>query len=154
MGNRVLKDGTTATKGQLRWPAQGLLTMLIGIVAALVLIGVLTFFLEPNSRAAMFLLDRHRHSIFPYPFTIQNLSYVITAIGLIDLFNRWRSARYERALVNAHLLPEGDESILELSDLGPNEAGSYCLKNLINRIYLESPTDRLAASSGVRSTVP
>jgi len=55
----------------------------------------------------------------PYPFTIQNATYLIFAAGLGDLYVRWRVARYETRLLGLALLPEDDSSVLQLGDLGP-----------------------------------
>jgi biopolymer transport protein ExbB/TolQ len=92
---------------------------LVAVGATLVLIAILTLTLPYNSPAAALLLDRHRFSVFPYPFTIQNMTYVLCALGLATLFNRWEAARREEEFLYAELLPEDSSSVLQISELGP-----------------------------------
>ncbi len=89
----------------------------VAIVALLILIG--SFALRFGSPAAALIFDHQPYSIFPYPLTIQNLTYMIFASGVADLFVRWRTARHERAFLSMHFLPESDTSILQIDDLGP-----------------------------------
>lgn len=110
------RRGQTLSRGPGSLHLRAVAIAIVITVAAIVLMTVL---FPADSRMAIFLLDHHRHSIFPYPVTIQNMAYLATAIGLADLFVRWRVARHERALVKAKLLPEDDQSILQLKDLGP-----------------------------------
>jgi biopolymer transport protein ExbB/TolQ len=97
-----------------RWLARG---VAIGITFAIV--GVLTLLTERDSAMAAMFLDRQKHSIFPFPFTIQTFTYLALAWALADLFIRWRVARRERAFIAAKFLPEDDTTVLQLSDLGP-----------------------------------
>jgi biopolymer transport protein ExbB/TolQ len=89
----------------------------VAIVALLILIGSIA--LRFGSPAAALIFDHQPYSIFPYPLTIQNLTYMIFASGVADLFVRWRTARHERAFLSMHFLPESDTSILQIDDLGP-----------------------------------
>lgn len=89
----------------------------LAIAALLILIG--SFALPFGSPAAALLFDHQPYSIFPFPLTIQNMTYMIFAAGMADLFVRWRTARHERALLGMHFLPEDDTSILQIDDLGP-----------------------------------
>ncbi|MFT3731758.1 MAG: MotA/TolQ/ExbB proton channel family protein [Hyphomicrobium sp.] len=104
-----------------RLPNAGLVT---GIALAITvgIIAVLSFVLPMNSTAAALLLDHTQYSVFPYPFTIQNATYVIMAAGIADLYVRWRTAKYETAFLKQHFLPEDDTSVLQLKDLGPVRA--------------------------------
>jgi hypothetical protein len=94
-------------------------TTAISIVITAALIGVGSIALRFGSPAAALLFDHQPYSIFPYPLTIQNLTYMIFAAGVADLFVRWRTARHERKFLGMHFLPEDDTSILQIEDLGP-----------------------------------
>lgn len=94
-------------------------TMIVALAATVAIIAVLSFALPYSSTAAALLLDHQKYSIFPYPLTIQNATYLIFAAGLADLYVRWRVARRELKLLDLKLLPEDDASVLQLSDLGP-----------------------------------
>jgi biopolymer transport protein ExbB/TolQ len=119
--NEAVKPPAVAplTSAPARAPSSLVVVTGVAVLLAMLLILALSLTLKPGTTAAIFLLDRHKHSIFPYPFTIQNFSYLVTAIGLADLFFRWRVARRERRYVRAGLLPEDSQTILQLNDLGP-----------------------------------
>ncbi len=91
----------------------------IGIVSGIIFFG--TAILPKNSAAAVFLFDYSDHSLFSsvYPFTIQNFMYVATAIGLADLFTRYRATQRERRYLALRLLPEDDQTLLKIDELGP-----------------------------------
>lgn len=107
--------GATTTKGLPNYKR----VMIIALAVAAALIAVLSILLPYSSPAAALLLDHQRYSIFPYPLTIQNATYLIFAAGLADLYVRWRVARHELKFLDLKLLPEEDSSVLQLSDLGP-----------------------------------
>lgn len=94
---------------------------IIAIGVACTLILLLTKLLQPGSKLALFLLDHGPNSFFVsvYPFTIQNVMHILTAIGLAEVFVRWRHTRSERAFRRFKLLPEDHETVLQHSDLGP-----------------------------------
>jgi biopolymer transport protein ExbB/TolQ len=94
-------------------------TTLIALAIAVVAIAVLSLGLAYGSPAAVMLLDHHQYSVFPYPFTIQNATYLILAAGMADLYVRWRTALYEYTFLQQKLLPEDDASVLQIADLGP-----------------------------------
>jgi len=58
-------------------------------------------------------------SAFYYPFTIQNLMYVIFFLGVGDLFVRWQTAKREGKFLQMGFLPEDYQTVLQASDLGP-----------------------------------
>ncbi|UGV24968.1 MotA/TolQ/ExbB proton channel family protein [Rhodopseudomonas boonkerdii] len=91
----------------------------IAIGAAATTIALLTLVLPYGSAGAALLLDRQPYSIFPYPFTIQNITYILLAWSLADLFVRWRMTQRERAFLNAGFLPEDSTTMLEIHELGP-----------------------------------
>ncbi|MFN3868618.1 MAG: MotA/TolQ/ExbB proton channel family protein, partial [Hyphomicrobiaceae bacterium] len=99
-------------------PSLGRVT-LIAVAIAIAIIALLSFALPYGTPAAAMLLDHHKHSVFPYPFTIQNATYLIFAAGLADLYVRWRTARHEMGFLKQQLLPEGDAAVLQIADLGP-----------------------------------
>lgn len=90
------------------------------IGGAMLLIAILSFILPYNSVPALFLLDHGTGSIFEstYPITIQNGLHLLTAFGAAQLFIRWRRVRFERGYQAMHLLPEDDQTVLVLDDLG------------------------------------
>jgi hypothetical protein len=89
----------------------------LGIAVAIII--VLSLTLEMDTHAAALLLDHQTFSIFPYPFTIQNATYLIFAAGLGDMWTRWRAAKRERAYLEQQLLPEDATTVLSIDDLGP-----------------------------------
>jgi biopolymer transport protein ExbB/TolQ len=93
--------------------------ILIAVSCAILLITILSLALKKGSLAANLLLDYSDYSIFPYPLTIQNATYIVFAIGLGDLFVRWRAAAKEHSFIGLKILPEDDASILQIGDLGP-----------------------------------
>jgi len=100
-------------------PAARWRVRIVAIAIAMLAIAVATWALPYGSPAAALLLDRQPFSIFPYPFTIQNLVYIVLAWALGELYLRWRTARREHALLRAKLLPEDSGTVLQLHELGP-----------------------------------
>ncbi|WP_294533872.1 MotA/TolQ/ExbB proton channel family protein [uncultured Rhodoblastus sp.] len=91
----------------------------IATVIVVIFIAVLTATLPFGRGAAALMLDHQPYSVFPYPFTIQNITYLIMGAGLADLYVRWRVARREVAFLRQGFLPEDATSVLQLEDLGP-----------------------------------
>lgn len=56
-------------------------------------------------------------TLFPYPLTVQNVMYVVFFLGMGDVYARWKTAERERAFTLAQLLPEDDDTLLEVSDM-------------------------------------
>jgi biopolymer transport protein ExbB/TolQ len=94
---------------------------LAAVVITVLLIVAGTYGLPKDSPAAIFLLDHSTKSFFAriYPFTIQNAMYLMTAMGLADLWVRHAATRREEHYLAQHLLPEEDAAILQIDDLGP-----------------------------------
>jgi flagellar motor component MotA len=88
------------------------------LLAGLVFITGLSFLLPTGSRMAGLLLDRVS-TIFPYPFTIQNLEWLFFFLALGELFTRYQTARRETAFLAEHYLPEDESVVLQSRDLGP-----------------------------------
>lgn len=89
---------------------------------------------------------------FTYPFTIQNLMWLIFFSGLGELFVRFRQALHETQQMQIRLLPEDEESMLRAKDLGPyykqardSLAGkNFFLQRLIIRVMLQFQSSRSA----------
>ncbi|MFN2509360.1 MAG: MotA/TolQ/ExbB proton channel family protein [Chthoniobacterales bacterium] len=106
------------------WSASSLWTRPNRAQALLVFAGAAAFFVALLSfvlsgRAAVLILDKHAASHFPYPFTIQNIMHVIFFMGLGELFVRWRIAAREKRFLQKGFLPEDDQTVLGVEDLGP-----------------------------------
>lgn len=93
------------------------------IVVAAIIITLLTSVLPYNSPGSALLLDRQLYSIFPYPFTIQNIIYLLLAWSLADSYVRWRMTKREYAFLNAGFLPEDSITMLELHELDRSVPG-------------------------------
>lgn len=117
---------------------------LTGIACAIVLITLLTFLLDEEGQSGAFLLDLDTQ-VFRYPFTIQNVMWIMFFIGAGEVFVRVRNANRETAQIGRHLLPEDDSVMLRLNDLGPinsrirsePESMTFFLQRLINRCILQ-----------------
>ena len=122
------------------------------LVAASGFVGGLSLLLT-EGRAAAFLLDRNS-PVFTYPFTIQNLMWLIFFGALGELTVRYRRARLEWAQLAKGLLPEDEVTMLRLKDLGAvrarlrGEEESF-LQRLVTRCVLQfqssKSTDRANA---------
>jgi biopolymer transport protein ExbB/TolQ len=89
----------------------------IAVAAAVGLIALMTAVFKFDSFPARFFLDYGQHTVFPYPYTIQNFMYIVMAFAFAEIWLRWRAAEHEHALLAAQLLPEDERSVLEYSDL-------------------------------------
>lgn len=89
----------------------------VAVTAILIFIGSIIF--PENSGMALFLFDYSSTSFFLYPFTIQNALYMMTAVGLADIWTRHAATQREQSYYDRHLLPEDDSVILQIEDLGP-----------------------------------
>ena len=116
--------------------------------------GLLTILLFHNilpDNAAEILIDRGRES---YPFTVQNVMWIVFFLGLGELVVRVRDAIAERAQVQEGYLPEDERTILQTPELrqiynqarlvsGPGGvAEGRFLPRLIQRIVLQFQTSR------------
>lgn len=94
-------------------------TLAVAVLAACILIMLLTLLLRKDGLAATFLLDYQGKTIFPYPLTIQNIMHVVFFFGLGELYVRWRTASRELGFVAKGYLPEDEHTVLQAQDLGP-----------------------------------
>ena len=123
-----------------------------GLAAAVVFIAVAGLILT-EGRAADLLLDRNS-TVFPYPITIQNVMWLIFFGALGEVVIRHRRAGAESEQMGKRLLPEDDETMLRLKDLGAIRARvrgqeQFFLQRLITRCILQfqssKSTDRANA---------
>jgi biopolymer transport protein ExbB/TolQ len=111
----------TSTAPAVAWAETPSATYAIGLAIMAALIAIGSFALPIDSIPAVFLLDHSSKGFFApiYPFTIQNAMYLMTAYGLSDLWLRYQAASREEKYIAMKLLPEEDEAILQVDDLGP-----------------------------------
>ena len=98
-----------------------LLVLPLALVAAMVVITLLSSLLTPGSAAAMLVLDYPPPAAFPfvYPFTVQNLMHLLAFVGLGELYWRWRIAEREMALTRQSPLPSNPKVVLGPRGLAP-----------------------------------
>lgn len=115
---------------------------LIGGVVSIAIMSLI--FAHPDSAAGAFLLDRHTEN-FPYPFTIQNVMWLMFWIGCGELWVRFNQAKLEMEQMSKRYLPEDDEVMLRARDLGAfyqkvrprAEERPFFLQRLIARCILQ-----------------
>jgi len=96
--------------GRSLWP------YLVAILWTVASIALMTRVFTYDSFPARFFLDYGQHTVFPYPYTIQNFMYFVFAFALAEIWIRWRAAEREHRLLRGQLLPEDDRTVLEYSD--------------------------------------
>jgi biopolymer transport protein ExbB/TolQ len=121
-------------------------------VAGLAAVGLIKLF-EVTLEAPWdaLLIDRERET---YPITVQNVMWLVFAIGLGELFLRAREAWAERRQLRAGYLPEDETTVLQAPDLrqihartrdatqpGGDGVGRF-LPRLIQRVTLQFQTSR------------
>jgi biopolymer transport protein ExbB/TolQ len=106
----ALRSGTLWTKPKRSH------AVILFVIAGILFIAFLSLVL--SGRAAVLVLDKPSQH-FIYPFTIQNFMHIMFFVGLGDLFVRWRIASREKGFLDAHYLPEDDQTVLVSQDLGP-----------------------------------
>ncbi len=106
---------TARPAGEPPRPLTGWTRALVPVAALLVALAVIAVFdlILPDVFANV-LIDRDRST---YPFTVQNLMWLIFFLGLAELGLRYRDARAERRYLTAGLLPEDETTILQARDL-------------------------------------
>lgn len=82
-------------------------TAIISAAIGVFLIVLLSLVL-PDSLAQI-MLDVDRET---WPFTVQNIMWIVFAVGLGELFMRYRAAREEERQISQSYLPEDDASLL------------------------------------------
>ncbi len=132
-------------KGQGVELEQRLLASGVSLLGGVLSIALMSLaFAHPDSAAGAFLLDRHTEN-FPYPFTIQNLMWLMFWIGCGELWVRFNQATLEMEQMTKGYLPEDDEVMLRARDLGAfyqqvrplAEERPFYLQRLIMRCILQ-----------------
>jgi biopolymer transport protein ExbB/TolQ len=91
----------------------------VAVAAACLAILLLTFLLPKDGGAARFLLDHGEGSPFYsfYPFTVQNGLHILLALGVGEVWSRWRETQREEGFLARRLLPEEEGIVLHIEDL-------------------------------------
>jgi biopolymer transport protein ExbB/TolQ len=101
-----------ATVSRLRRVFSHPIVLLACLAGAVGLIKLLELYL-PDAAAAI-LIDRDRST---YPFTVQNVMWIVFALGLGELIVRARDAAAERAQLGMGYLPEDETTLLQSLEL-------------------------------------
>ena len=124
---------------------QRLKASVISLLGGVVSIAIMSLiFGHPESAAGAFLLDRHTEN-FPYPFTIQNVMWLMFWLGCGELWVLFNQAKLEMEQVAKRYLPEDDAVMLRARDLGSfyqkvrpmAEERPFYLQRLIMRCILQ-----------------
>ena len=112
----------------------------VALIGALAFIAATSLILT-DGRMAAFLLDRNS-TVFDYPFTIQNLMWLVFFGALGEVAVRYRRAGVEAEQIRKRLLPEDDATMLRLGDLGTIRSRvrgqeEFFLQRLITRCVLQ-----------------
>lgn len=101
-------------------PPNRLKYLLIGAGGALFVIVLLSLVLKRGGVAAVILLDMNERKLqmFPYPFTVQNIMWLLFGVGIGDAFFRRSEAKREEVATTLQLLPEDPKIVLLNQDLG------------------------------------
>jgi len=94
--------------------SQRIIIGLSALLGGLVFVGVMSVLLT-DGFFADFLLDRQ--SRFPYPFTIQNIMWLVFFIGAGELLVRQLETNQEIQQIHKGLLPEDETTLLRKQDL-------------------------------------
>ena len=121
------------------------------VVTSVVWVGLLSLLLPAGaeSTAADLLLDRNTQS-FRYPFTIQNLMWIVFFVAAGELLLRHLAGTGEQDQLRLSLLPEDDETVLRQEDIGPiyrrvrqsDPDGHYWLQRLLTGVMLQFQSSR------------
>ena len=116
-------------------------------LAGVAWIGVLTALLwsTPSDHMGAALLLGLRSESPPFPFTIQNVMWLVFFLGFGELAARHRAGGAEDAQLARGLLPEDDRVMLRSQDLGPvyegiresDPDGRYWLQRLLTSVILQ-----------------
>ncbi|MCY4531304.1 MAG: MotA/TolQ/ExbB proton channel family protein [Gammaproteobacteria bacterium] len=85
-----------------------------GLIIGAIFIGVMSLTLPANFGETLLDLSSEY-----YPFTIQNLMWLLFFVGLSDVLVRFIRGSRELRQMRLHLLPEDEETMLRAQDLGP-----------------------------------
>ncbi|SEH04885.1 MotA/TolQ/ExbB proton channel family protein [Candidatus Venteria ishoeyi] len=125
--------------------SQRLITALSALIFGVFFIFTLQLLLGKDAMSARLLLDYGENNTV-YPFSVQNLMWIIFFLGLGELLERFRGGRQELFQLNKDYLPEDETTILRLKHLGDiyqkvrRQAGAKAelfLPRLIHRVILQ-----------------
>jgi biopolymer transport protein ExbB/TolQ len=128
------------------------------VLGTIVFVIVGSLAISKDTGLAVFLFDHSSKSFFSpiYPITIQNALYLMFALGLADLWVRYVATKREQTYIDMKLLPDEDEAVLQIGQLGPirrklvalNAPDDSFLPQLIDQSILQ-----LVTSKSVEQTV-
>ena len=130
-------------------------TLAISLITGLIAVAVMSLlFATEGSWAGAFLLDRHTQN-FPYPFTVQNLMWLMFCAGCGELWVRYSHSGRELAQLSKHYLPEDETTMLRAEDLGTLYKGmrtmdgerEFFLQRLVGRCILQFQASRSLSQS-------
>lgn len=133
---------------------QRLFSLGISLGAGIVAVTIMSLLLDdPESIAGTILLDRHTQLV--YPFTIQNLMWLIFFIGCGELWIRNSCSIHEMEQLGKGYLPEDHAAVLTSRDLGPIykkaaatlDEGVSFTQRLIARCILQFQSSRSVSQS-------
>jgi biopolymer transport protein ExbB/TolQ len=128
---------------------QRLIIAITSCMLSLLFIFSLHIILQQNSDAARLVLD-YRSDNNLYPFTVQNIMWIVFFLGLGELWARLNDGKIDRHQLRQAYLPEDERTLLQASDLGSiyqtvrkntGEAELF-LPRLIRRIILQFQSSR------------
>jgi biopolymer transport protein ExbB/TolQ len=116
------------------WKTNRVFLIVAGIGSSLFLIAFMTIVLTRGSSLAKLLIDFQESgdaAVFPYPFTLQNLMWVMLGVAIGDAIYRNACINKERGAISLGLLPEGQNSILTKENMPEvmEKAYLYHIKN-------------------------
>ena len=89
-----------------------------GLLVGVLIVLLSSLALAEDGTFAKLLLDkRSGPQVFPFPFTIQNLTWILFGIGIGEVSHRWRFAGREARAARLRLLPEDGQTVLMPSDM-------------------------------------
>ena len=100
---------------QVEKPNKRITVFGICLIAGVVFVAVMSVLFTRESGLGIFLLDRAANY---YPFTIQNVMWLMFWVGCGELYVRFYQSRMEVAQITKKYLPEDDESMLRAEGPG------------------------------------
>ena len=143
------------TNNQVKNTHERLWALALSLIAGLIAIAVMSIlFATPGDPAGAFLLDRHTEN-FPYPFTVQNVMWMMFFFGCGELWVRYSHSGRELAQLSKRYLPEDATTMLRAEDLGaiykrirtPEGERIYFLQRLAGRCILQFQASRSMSQS-------
>jgi len=124
-----------------------LIAAAISLSTGAVFLVVLGVALDPKAVVGKFLVDRAADY---YPFTVQNLMWLVFFFGMGELIVRFIDGRGEGSQLIKKFLPEDERTVLRVTDLGgiyanvKDSPGSdqFFLPRLIRRVVLQFQSNR------------